>query len=290
MQRACLAVATAFLLVPPPAAAGGWWTSPRLSRDTVAVGQEVRVHAGVMFSSADAVEAAQYGRSEERYYVYLLRGFDRTIVERAMRKPSPRNWWSLGDAEAIRVGPVVLGSSSLNTALANASFTVPPLPIGTYTVMLCDAGCTRPLADVIPASGFTIVADPVTARLAAQTGRLELQGQRLAARLDKTSAEAFAAQSSASISQAELAGLRDRLDETERRVASAERSIWKHVSWLFAGVALGVMLVIALRHRRSLSRPSPHTAVRVARPRSSSRGGRPPDRRRRSGVPSSRRA
>jgi hypothetical protein len=267
-------VVAAALLGAQPATAGGWWTSPRLNRDTAAVGQEVRVHAGVMFSSVDAVEAAQSGRAEEQYYVYLLRGFDHSIVQRAMRRPSPRNWWSLGDAEAIRVGRVVLGSAELNTALANASFTVPRLPIGTYTVMLCSAGCTRPLADVIPATGFTIVADRVTARVAAQADRLELQARRQAARLDKTRAEAFAAEASASIDRAELRSLSKRLDATDRRVAAAERSIWEHVPWLFAGVGLGVLLVIARRRRWGLSRPSPNTVVLASRPRSSSRGGR----------------
>jgi hypothetical protein len=248
------------------------------------------VHAGVMFSSVDAVEAAQSGRAEEQYYVYLLRGFDHSIVQQAMRKPSPRNWWSLGDAEAIRVGRVVFGSSELNTALANASFTVPRLPIGTYTVMLCNAGCTRPLADVIPATGFTIVADPVTARVAAQADRLELQARRQAARLEKTRAEAFAAEASASIDRAELRSLSKRLAATDRRVAAAERTIWEHVPWLVAGVALGILLVIAFRRRWGVTPATPYTAVLASRPRSSSRGGRRPARRRRTGGRSSPRA
>jgi hypothetical protein len=84
------AIATA-LLLPAPATAGGWWTSIRLDRATVVAGQHVKAHANVMFSSVDAVEAAESGRENEEFYVYLLHGFDDSIVERAMRRRSPRN-------------------------------------------------------------------------------------------------------------------------------------------------------------------------------------------------------
>lgn len=149
MQRSvflfgCVACA---LLVSSSATAGGWWTSVRLERAEVAVGQNVKARANVMFSSVDSVEAAQ---RERAFYVYLLRGFDYSIVERAMREPSPRKWWSVGSAEAFRVGRVVIDRSELNLALANASFRVPEIPPGEYTVMFCDAGCIHPLADVIP--------------------------------------------------------------------------------------------------------------------------------------------
>jgi hypothetical protein len=134
----------------PSATAGGWWTSLRLDRTRVAVGQEMKVHADLMFRSVDAAKAAQTGQAQGRFYVYLLRGFDYSVVQRAMRKPSPLNWWSLGSADAFRVGRVEIGGRESNLALAKASFRVPKLPPGRYTVMFCDAGCAHPLADVIP--------------------------------------------------------------------------------------------------------------------------------------------
>jgi hypothetical protein len=162
MQRSLLALAcvAVTLLVPPTARAGGWWTSIRLDRTKVTVGQEVKAHANVMFRSVDAVEAAQSGKKQEAFYVYLLRAFDHSIVERAIRKPSPRNWWSVGSAEALRVGRVVIGGSESNLALANAYFRVPDVPPGQYVVMFCDAGCAHPLADVIPTlpAQFTVTA------------------------------------------------------------------------------------------------------------------------------------
>jgi hypothetical protein len=231
-----LAVASAAILLTPTAAAGGgWWTSIRLDRETVGVGHEVKAYANVMFSPVDAIEAEQSGRAQdEPFYVYLLSGFDYRIVEGAMRKASPRDWWSIGDAEAIRVGRVALGTRNSNLALASATFRIPDVPPGRYSVMFCSAGCARPLADVIPTlpSQLTVVAAP------------------------------------------------------------AESSGWAKAGWFFAGALAGAFLALALTvRRRKAARPTiPHTAVRALPPRSSSRGGRSPGRRRRSGARSSRRA
>lgn len=152
MQRSVLAFGcvAAALIVLPSATAGGWWTSIRLDRTRVAAGQEIKVHASVMFRSVDAAEAAQAGEARGTFYVYLLRGFDYSIVQRAMREASPRNWWSVGSADAFRVGRVVISGRELNLAVANASFRVPKVPPGRYTVMFCNAGYAHPLADVIP--------------------------------------------------------------------------------------------------------------------------------------------
>jgi hypothetical protein len=143
----CVAVA---LLVLPSATAGGWWTSIRLDRTRVAVGQEMKVHANVMFRSIEAAEAAQQGQAQGAFYVYLLRGFEYSVVLGAMRKPSPRNWWSLGSAHAFRVGRVVISGQESNLAVAKSSFRMPEVPPGKYAVMFCDTGCAHPLADVIP--------------------------------------------------------------------------------------------------------------------------------------------
>jgi hypothetical protein len=147
-------------LLAPSATAGGWWTSIRLDRTRVAVGQEMKVHASVMFRSVDAAEAAQNGAAESTFYVYLLRGFDYSIVQRAMREASPQNWWSVGSADLFNVGRVVISARESNLAVANASFRAPEVRPGRYTVMLCDAGCTHPLADVIPTlpNQFTVTA------------------------------------------------------------------------------------------------------------------------------------
>jgi hypothetical protein len=155
----CVAVA---LIFPPLATAGGWWTSIRLDRTRVAVGEEMKVHASVIFRSIDAAEAAQKGGAQDEFYVYLLRGFDYSAVQRAIRKPSPQNWWTIGSAEAFRAGRVVINRQESNLGVAKASFRVPDVPPGRYAVMFCDTECTHPLADVIPTrpKRLTVTARP----------------------------------------------------------------------------------------------------------------------------------
>ena len=151
------------LFVPHAATAGGWWSYVDVNRSHVAPGQRVEIDETVAFSSVAAAEEAE---EAGRFHVYLLRGFDYSVVERAMREASPHNWWSLGDAEAIQVGQVAVSVSDANLARATSAFTMPDIPPATYHLMLCDAACTEPLADVIPATDFTVAADPATARMA----------------------------------------------------------------------------------------------------------------------------
>jgi hypothetical protein len=162
MNRSVLAIGcvAAALIVLPSATAGGWWTSIRLDRTRVSVGQEMKLHVNVMFRSVDAAEAAETGETQGGFYVYFLRGFDYSIVQRAMREASPQNWWSLGRARAFRVGRVVISRRELNLAQANASFRVPEVPPGKYAVMFCDEGCAHPLADVIPTPPWKLTVTP----------------------------------------------------------------------------------------------------------------------------------
>jgi hypothetical protein len=149
--------------VSPSAKAGGWWSSIRLDRARVTAGQEMTAETQVMFSSTGAVEAARKARGKDAFYAYLLRGFDYSVVDRAMREASPQNWWSVGGAEAYWAGRVTVGASDLNLASATASFRVPKAPPGKYAVMFCDTGCAHPMADLIPThpSALTIAPDRV---------------------------------------------------------------------------------------------------------------------------------
>jgi hypothetical protein len=234
------------LLLPPAAAAGGWWSSVHVSRSLVAPGERVEVEATVAFASV--AEAREAGR----FYVHLLRGFDYSVVDRAMREPSPRNWWSLGDAEAIRVGEARVSVSNVNLGRVTAAFTLPELPPATYHLMLCDAACTEPLADVIPATGFTVVADPATARLVRRADRLERGSREQARRLATARIVADTA----------LAAARDAGSEVERLEAgvpapASGSTSWAFAGWFAAGLLLGALALLVLRTRSGRARPRP---------------------------------
>jgi hypothetical protein len=251
MARLRLALVSALgvlLLIPQAAAGGGWWSSIDVNRSYVAPGQRVELDETVMFSSDAAAEAAE---QSDRFHVYLLRDFDYSVVERAMRKPWAGNWWSLGGAEAIEVGPVTVSVPDGNLGRATAAFTVPELPPATYHLMLCDTACTEPLADLIPAQGFTVVADPATARMATRVDRLERRirnqaGQLAAARAGTDRARIAAAIARSQVEQLE-AGVSALADEGR---SAPPAPPWAYAGWLVA-VALAGALALLVLHRRA---------------------------------------
>lgn len=257
--RLLLPAALAALALAPPAAAGGWWSFVHLDRSRVAVGQRVEARAEVLFDSATEAREAQ---EDGRFYVYLLRGVERSVVERAMTRPDPRNWWSPGDAQAVKVGRLRLTVSHSNLAWARASFTVPDVRSGTYSVMLCDAGCARSLADDVVPTRFTVVADPATARLAERADRLE-------ERLRRESARLAAVRAAVRRAHAKVADVGLQAEETQARVRVLEQRVGARESsagdppWGLAGGALsgGLVAVLALlgfRRRRVAFPAIPH--------------------------------
>jgi hypothetical protein len=236
-MRLALFIALGVLLLAPQAAAGGgWWSVVEVTRGPVAAGERVQVRAGLLFSSDAVAETAQ---QPGRYRVYLLRGFDDSGVERAMRKAKPGDWWSLGSAEAIDVGPVTVPGTEANFGEATAEFTVPQLAAGTYHVMLCDAGCAEPLTDVIPTEGFTVVADPTTATLAQQVARLARRNREQTRELVAARDETYEALVTAQDARAAYEDLRVRVAS----VANQDRSSSPPTGWLVAGAL--VLLVLA---------------------------------------------
>jgi hypothetical protein len=243
---------------PDPGSGRGWWTWAHTDRSTVAAGQKVKVRAQVMFSS---IEAAQKAGEGGRFYVYALRGVDDAMVVRAMGKPFRKGWWSLGGARAIELAPLSLRVTNGNLAWAHASFVVPDdLAPTTYDLMLCDAGCARPLADVIPTSGFMVAADRATAKVAARADRLEAQLFRMRERLqdDRRAARAAAAKA-----EREGQAIEDRLRLVSLAVAAEDSparhdpSPWTYAGWLLGGALLGALAtLLLLRARRSPHPPA----------------------------------
>ena len=238
------------LLLPSSATAGGWWSFIDTDRSTVAAGQRVQAEADVLFSSVRAAREAQ----DDLFYVYALRGLDHSVVRRAMNEPLSGDWWSLGDATAVKLGRVALHISEANLGRAQASFTLPELTPSTYALMFCDAGCAHPLADVVPTRDFTVVADPATAEIAERATRIEerlagLQARsRVAARAARRDARAAVVKT-----EAELRALNEKVRALDLEIALAanpsRQSLWALVGWVLAGGLAGAFAFLMLRRR-----------------------------------------
>ena len=250
----------ATLFTPQAAAGGGWWSYVDVNRSTVAPGQRVVVTEKDLFfrSRAEAKEAA----ASDRFYVYLLRDLDHSIIKRAMSESSPGDWWSLGGAEAIRVGRVAVSVRDANLARATAAFTVPDVPPATYHLMLCDAACAEPLADVIPTKGLTVVADPATAQMAQRVDDLDRQYRQQARELRAARGDADSARVAARSARSEAQQLEARLSSLTDEVRSSSRvTWWPYAGWLLAGALLGALVVLGHRGRRvRRRRPTPDAA------------------------------
>ena len=248
------------LLLPSSAMAGGWWSFVQTDRSTVAVGQRVKAEADVLFSS---IRAAREAQDDGRFYVYALRGLDYSVIRPAMSKPYSKDWWSLGDADAVKLGRVDVRVSDRNLGRAWATFTVPELPPATYALMLCDAGCAHPLADVVPTTNFTVVADPATAEIAGRTTRLEERVARQARSLAAARAAGRSARITAADSASELRALDEELRvldreleelrALDRKIAEAGHAtrpfLWAFAGWVIAGVLAGAIAFLMLRRR-----------------------------------------
>lgn len=259
--RPALICALGILLLTPQAAAGGGWMSwIDVSRSSVAPGQHVEVDSEAWFPTAAAAEAAQ---EPSRFYVYLLREFDYSVVERAWRKASPGDWWSLGAAEAIQVGQVTVSvPQDSNLGRARAEFTVPDLPPATYHLMLCDAGCVNPLATVIPAKGFSVVADPATAQLAQRVGLLERRIRHQAGELNAAHPRADRALDEARNADSDIDQLGARVSSLANEGHTSPLMIaLVYAGWFVAGALAGALALLILRRRRSSALPATRVPV-----------------------------
>lgn len=126
--------------------------------------------------------------------------------------------------------------------------------------MLCDAGCAEPLANVIPAQGLSVAADPTTAQMAQRIDRLErrirVQGGQLAAARADAERALGAARSARSV-VAQLESRVSSLADESRSSPGVAR--WVYAGWLLAGVLVGALALLVLRRRRA--RPSPPAPV-----------------------------
>jgi hypothetical protein len=249
---AMLVLPLVMLAVPFPASAGGWWSYIELNNRYLAPGTMVHsVGTRIFFDSVREAHEARRGGS---YYAYLIEDFDYHVVTEAQSKmdPSPR-WWRIGDAAAMRVGRVSLGGWDANLATATARFVAPDVTPGPYVLMFCDAGCKRPLADLVPRK-VRVVADPLTARIVGTLERVQnrtaLQYQRLLYRERHLAARTGAALGRM---QARIGALEGGLERALIHPAGPNEPSgspwWGPVGWYLAGAMTVTLAALVLRRR-----------------------------------------
>lgn len=259
---ACGAITVTFLLFPGVASSGGWWSHIDLDEELVFAGREVTATAEFLFSS---IEEAEHARVSGKFFAYLIAGFDFATVDAAMGRPEPRGWWTLGGARAIRVGTVRLTGWDGNLAQARARFVIPDLEPGAYAVMFCDEACEQPLGDVVPTE-VSVVADPLTARLARRVERLEARVVRAERATRRAQQDAVS----------EVMAMSRDLDALEQRVVGITAGLageeespglpWlAFAGWFVAGAAFSLALITRVR-RRTETRP-PDTGAGTPYPR-----------------------
>lgn len=241
-----------------PARGGGWWSTIGMDGPYIGVGETVSVRAEFLFPTT---EAAQSARSSGAYYAYIVRGMDERALDRAMRVAEPKDWWT-PPPEIYRAGAVRLSGFESNLAVARAHVTVPDLPTGRYSLMLCTDRCVDPLGDIIPA-GVHVSADASLAaearRLAAATERLDLKESRARSELRRSARRVHELRRELSIEGRKSDELEERVRELVAAPDSGPRGGGPTGSafWFAVGLIAGGAFAIRLRRGSASTRAAP---------------------------------
>jgi hypothetical protein len=238
------------------AAGGGWWSSIQLRGGPVAVGERLTIRSEAYFPTVEEAEAEE----GSAYYVYLVRGgYDRALLRTAMGTGNPARWWAADSgAQLLQLGRISWSMKWGNVGTARASVRIPEVEPGRYDLMLCDAGCTRPFASVIPAT-IRITDEPLAAQALRKVDRLEhqlaRQGDAAQERIRAAQTVAERATTRADNVRATLNGLAQRVQALEAEQSSAV-STPRSMTWPLTGAAALVALAaLAWAAQRRAARP-----------------------------------
>lgn len=260
-----VAVLVTVVALAAPAAAGGWWSGVHLDDTTLHPGETVHLTSEAWWETTEMAEAAM----GTQFYAYLVTDYDEALLSRAMGKPSPNRWWAAGDPEGLtRLGRVRIVMLEGNLGKAKTTVTIPDVPFGDYSLMLCDEGCVNPLGSVVP-TDVTVTSAAAAAAAAAREARLSSDrvADRVAAlrrearrfRQDALRAqdEAEALQSSMEHTQLALRGMQLRLEQLMARPAERP-GLEPFGAGMGVGLGLAALVVALWRRRRpSVSGPPP---------------------------------
>lgn len=259
-----LIMVTAFSLTSGGAASGGgWWSSVGLVGSDLGIGEKLKVRTEVWFRTMETAARAR----NTPYYAYLVRGADYAALDRAMSRPQPRRWWEPPE-ESIPVGEVELTRWDSNIAQATANITIPDLAPGRYSLMLCDGGCTTPLANIIP-QRVRVTPETLAAETARKLVRADARSRvavsRLRYDLRATRRQLARAKSAAAEATEDVARLQERVSSQSPSTSpQTERSVtpwWAFAGWFFGGATLAFAATPLLTRRRRPARAPEEVGV-----------------------------
>ena len=267
-----LVTSLASIALAAPASAGGWWSSVPLEKQHANIGDTLHSRSDVWFPT---MKLAQRARSE-RYFAYLVRGINQKLLDDAMGHAQPKRWWAQPET-AIRAGTVRWGGRDSNIATVIVDVTIPDVPPGRYALMLCDAGCRNPLADIIPTEGLHVYASGAEAAASAAQAvadvkefrfETKMMDQSLAVEIDELREDAVSSQDDAGRAADNAARAQQAVRRLEFQVeALAARepvSPWPATAgWAVTGLVT-LLWLGTLYHRRRTpppSSPAPEVAV-----------------------------
>jgi hypothetical protein len=245
LTAAFLVAASALVLLQHPASAGGWWTNLDFHDQHLGIGETLTVKIDeVLYASIEEAKRAE----TTDYYAYLVKEFHRELLDRAMNRSNPKRWWR-PLSPPIKVGNVTLFGRDANLARGRVRLTIPDIPPGPYSLMLCDQGCNTPLGNHI-AVPVNVASDV----LAAQTARrLDNANERLQLALGRVRRDVKQAQRQLRIAETDAAEALDAVARLERRPATKSKSNtspWiAYAGWFIAGAI--AFLALVRRSRRS---------------------------------------
>lgn len=240
-----------WLMAASPASAGGWASYVHIEGEHVGVGETRVAHSEAFFTTMQQAQEAK----TTRYYAYLVRGHDRSLLRRAVTQPEPPRWWALlPDAELVRVGRVRITNWDANLGEARARIKIPAVTTGRWNLMFCNLGCQQPMGSAVP-TVVRVTADAETAQTARRVARLEEQSHAamsaLRTELRTVRQVAAAATADATSTRRQLNDVLGRVHALETAVAQPpSRSWWP---WAVAAALAGLLgaTVVTTRRRRA---------------------------------------
>lgn len=206
------------MAMPTGVRAGGWWSFVQAPSRYLAIGETVTLQGEDVFESAGDRRKAFSG--ERQFFVYLLQGTDREMVDEAMGEADPGDWWTPPE-RGVPLGRVEFAGHDQGIYNVRTDVQIPDVAPGKYELMYCTDRCQEPLTNHVPLE-VTIV-EATAAGLVKSDRRAQEEVERLISSRSQVRAELRGLEKKWVRSRAAGHELDSRVEGLETRLA-ADRS------------------------------------------------------------------